>query len=394
MSFATRVPGIAVPDPAKDAARGAQSTGFSSCARCPTGHCLVRGAGTRRPGRVNLPALALALVGAASVVGLVVLFALLHAHWVTATLPPGWQIVRPPHEVCALALDDEVVWAGGRDGLFRLERKSGRPEPLPADAPRMSYVSALLRDDRGHLWVAHLEGLTCLRRPRADAAVWKSWTVGPEGPRARPLSLAQDGEGALWVGTERGLQRLQEDRWTTVDIPKELGLSAIDVLFRDREGSWWLGCASPTQGGLFRFDGTSWRSFTRADGLRHLSVNDLCQLRDGTVWVATGFANQGAASRWTGERFETWTKEDGLAGEKVRSIFEDSGGRVWFGSEYDGVAVLEGSRWHVLRPQAGLAGREVKAVAEDRDGAYWLGTDRGLSRIESWSAVLGAEGTR
>lgn len=354
------------------------------------------GAGSLRPGRVNLAALVLVLVGAALMVGMVVLFVLLHAQWVTATLPPGWQILRPPHEVCALALDDELVWAGGRDGLFCFEQTSVRPEPLPADAPRMSYVSALLREDQGDLWIAHLEGLTRLQRSRAGVAatVWKTWAVGPDGPRARPLSLVLDGEGVLWVGTENGLQQLHEDRWTTVDVPMELGLSSVDVLFRDREGVWWLGCASPTQGGLFRFDGTTWRSFTRADGLRHLSVNDLRQLRDGTVWVATGFANQGAASRWTGERFETWTRKDGLAGEKARSIFEDSAGRLWFGSEYDGVAVLEQSTWHVLRPQAGLAGREVKAIVEDRDGAYWLGTDQGLSHIEGWSAVAEAERAR
>jgi ligand-binding sensor domain-containing protein len=344
-------------------------------------------------GRVNLRALVLVAIGALFMIGLVVVFALLHTDWVLATLPPGWQIIRPPYEVCALALDGERVWAGGRDGLFCFNRKNGQRRALSADAPRMSYVSALLRDTKEHLWIAHLEGLTCLQRTSTEpvSVRWTTWAVGKDGLRARPLSLAEDAEGTLWVGTENGLQQLYEGRWSTVEVPKDLGLSVIDVLYRDRGGIWWLGCASPTQGGLFSYDGKKWRTYTRADGLQHLSVNAVHQLRDGTLWVATGFANQGAASRWMGDHFETWTKKDGLAGEKARSIFEDSAGRLWFGSEYDGVAVLEHSRWHILRPQTGLAGREAKAILQDQDGVYWLGTDQGLSRIESWAAVEKAE---
>jgi ligand-binding sensor domain-containing protein len=347
-------------------------------------------------GRVNFPALALIVVGAGLMISMVVFFSLLHTQWVLATLPPGWQIIRPPNEVCALALDNQRVWAGGRDGLFCFEQKSSKRVDLPPDAPGMSYVSALLRDTKDRLWIAHLEGLTCLQltATASSPAQWKTWTVGQNGPRARPLSLAEDDEGALWVGTENGLQCLCNEHWSTVAIPEHIGLATIDVLFRTREGVWWLGCASPAQGGLFSYNGKAWRAYTRVDGLQHLSVNDIRQLKDGTLWIATGFANQGGASRRQGECFETWTKKDGLAGEKARSIFEDSAGRLWFGSEYDGVAVLEHSKWHILRPQTGLAGREAKAIVQDRDGAYWLGTDQGLSRIESWDAVEKAEGAR
>ena len=298
---------------------------------------------------------------------------------VTGPLPEGWMVIRPPHEVCTLVVDGDTVWAGGRDGLFVVDRKTGALRTLPEGTPAMSYVAALLLDRKGRLWVAHLEGLSCL-----DSGEWSTWGVGKDGPDARPLSLLEDVNGSLWVGTERGVGRFQAGRYTTTNMPGDLGMTTVDVLFRDRDGVLWLGCASPTRGALCSCDGERWRSYGQKDGLKHLSINGIVQLRDGTLWVATGFQNQGGASRWMGDRFETWTTKDGLAGEKVRSIFEDRMGRVWFGAEYDGVAVLDGSDWQIIRPQVGLAGREVKVTVQDIDGVYWLGTDEGLSRIERW----------
>lgn len=321
----------------------------------------------------------LIVIGAGAMAALGILVLRLGQRVVVPERPEGWMIIRPPNEVCALALSGDDVWAGGKDGLFRIERDSGALRTLPDGKPTISYVTGLLQDARGCLWIAHLEGLTCL-----DGVQWNTWPVGTQGLRARPLSLLENPDGALWVGTEDGLTRFREKSFTPVDVPADVGLTTVDVLCRDRSGALWLGCASPTRGGLFRYDGETWRVFTNADGLLHHSVTAITQLQDGTLWVATGFANQGAASRWTGERFESWTKKDGLAGEKVRSIFEDQSRRIWFGSEYDGIAVLDAGRWTVLKPQAGLAGREAKVIVQDADGIYWIGTDEGLSRITGW----------
>ncbi|HWQ10187.1 MAG TPA: hypothetical protein VN436_13795, partial [Holophaga sp.] len=46
-------------------------------------------------------------------------------------LPPGFAIPWPEAEVAALLEDGAAIWAGGKDGLARFDRRSGRRLPLP-----------------------------------------------------------------------------------------------------------------------------------------------------------------------------------------------------------------------------------------------------------------------
>ena len=301
-------------------------------------------------------------------------------------LPPGWAIIRPPHEVSALAVQGDLVWAGGRDGLVAINRKSAKVLPALTGQPRLRQVRDLLVDCQGRLWIAHSGGLGCY----ADG-VWQTYleTMGfLPGPAT---AVWEDHAGALWIGYERGVM-CYDGRSPRVFTSRDgLGLSDVDVIFQDRDGVMWFGSSSPTQGGLTSFDGRTWRSYSIQDGLVHTSINQVLQDRQGTLWFATGFASRGAASRLVNGRWTTWTRRDGLAGEKVRSLFEDREGRLWFGSEYDGIAVYDGRGWKVLTPKEGLAGWEVKKMVQDPDGVYWLGTEDGVSRISQLEMSLPAK---
>src|SRR5580704_4727483 len=71
----------------------------------------------------------------------------------------------------------------------------------------------------------------------------------------------------------------------------------VRTLLQDRTGFLWVG----TDNGLFRYDGSHFRSFTTADGLPSAKVEDLNQTVDGTLWVAT----LSGVARLNGERFES-----------------------------------------------------------------------------------------
>jgi ligand-binding sensor domain-containing protein len=300
----------------------------------------------------------------------------------------GWQVLRPPHDVEALLVDGGNIWAGGSRGLALVERATGRLLPLPDGTPSVGRVTALLEDRTNAIWVAHDAGLSVRRNGR-----WESVQV-----ERRPLSasgLVEDRAGHIWVGLRDGVVRLPGA--TSDDVRSFRGdrLADIDVLCEDRRGTIWAGSSSPTRGGLWSFDGASWRRFTvEDDGLPHPSVNMIREDRAGDLWVATGFATRGGAARLHDGQWTTLSVRDGLAGDKVRSVFEDHAGRLWFGSEYDGVAVRGDGRWLYLRESDGLGGREVKVVAEDVDGTYWLGTEQGLTRVSGTAWPLGTERSR
>ena len=39
--------------------------------------------------------------------------------------PPGWQIIRPPHEVSTLIIVNDTVWTGGKEGVILIDRQLG-----------------------------------------------------------------------------------------------------------------------------------------------------------------------------------------------------------------------------------------------------------------------------
>ena len=112
------------------------------------------------------------------------------------------------------------------------------------------------------------------------------------------------------------------------------------------------------------------------------------QDREGAVWIATGFSTQGGLLRIQNGKWTVMEKEDGLAADNSRAVYEDSLGRLWVGSEYDGIAIRNGTTWRIVTTKNGLAGNELKTVKEDSDGGYWLGTSGGLNWVKSGKDVI------
>jgi ligand-binding sensor domain-containing protein len=292
-----------------------------------------------------------------------------------STLPSGWSTIRPPHDVMDLVVLGNTVWAGGKDGLYALDRRSGSSVALAHDVPRLSYVRDLFVDRGGRLLVAHSKGVSIY-----DGSAWQ-FLSGEDAPLDGPATaLAEDELGRLWVGGEGGVVCLAKEDRQVFTARDGLGLDSVDVIFADVGGILWFGSSHPTRGGLSCYDGTEWQVFA-SDALIHPCVNAIMQQRDGTLWIGTGYASRGGAIRVTADEWTALTVDDGLAGAKVRSLFEDQEGSLWFGSEYNGLAICDGENWCVLGPADGLADFEVRAIAQDTDGVMWIGTANGITRI-------------
>lgn len=66
----------------------------------------------------------------------------------------------------------------------------------------------------------------------------------------------------------------------------------------------------------------------------------------------------------------------------IRSIFQDSQGRYWFGSDNQGVAVLDGKGFTYYDISDGLSGNQVRSIQEYYDGTIWFGTNNGVSHFD------------
>jgi ligand-binding sensor domain-containing protein len=291
-------------------------------------------------------------------------------------VPPGWQVIHPPDDVSSLLEVNDVLWAGGKDGIARINRSNGGFIDWIETGLSIKYVNSLTTDG-SRIWVGHDQGLSIYL-----SGEWQTVPLPFCTAECKVLNAYFSPHSGLWVGTTSGLGNYINRHWS-IFSSREVGVAAVSVMHADRQGRLWAGDGYSLEGGLSRYDGTSWVTYRIGDGLAHNSVNAILELPDGTLWFGTGLGSRGGASHFDGLRWGTLTREDGLAGERVRSIFLDRGSNLWFGSEVDGLALFDGSGFRLFTPDNGLAGWEVKVMLQDSTDNLWLGTERGLTRIDA-----------
>jgi iron(III) transport system substrate-binding protein len=290
-------------------------------------------------------------------------------------VPAGWMRIQPAYDAAALALRDNIVWAGGIEGLHAIDRRSGKLLDSPGK-PDFRIVRDLLVDRNGVLWVAHDRGIARL----VDRS-WLRYSTGDGLPTGEALAVREMRTGEILIGAEGGICRWTASGFQILARSEDLGVGGIDGFLEDRDGSLWANSAHPSRGGLLRLAQGKWENLAAAGRLPHTCVTSLLQDPDGTLWIGTGYGRSGGLGIFSAGRWRQMTRADGLAGERVRSIFLDSKGRHWFGSEFDGIAVTDGANWRVLTPKDGLSGWEVQEMIEDPEGHLWLGTENGVTRI-------------
>ena len=299
------------------------------------------------------------------------------------SLPAGWQTIRPPHEVYAMAIQNNIIWTGGKDGVFGLDRISGKMIKEIKNEVPFDYVRSLLVDKNGLLWIAHEHGLSSY-----DGRKIITFTKKDGLPDDRVNALYEDKEGLLWVGTCFGAAKRQNNQWRLINKASGLIDDMVNIIMQDKDGGMWFGSYVAPYGGISYLKDGKWQYFSTANRLPHNNISALFQDSSGSIWVGTGLLDRGGAAKlkhfpdgWMIDRVVL--KKDGLAGDKVRSIFQDRSGKIWFGSEYDGLAIFSEGRFKILKEKDGLCNPEVKIMLQDKDGNIWLGTRDGVTKISA-----------
>lgn len=164
-------------------------------------------------------------------------------------------------------------------------------------------------------------------------------------------------------------QDLDFHRYSTVDgLPSAQTLS----IHQDTQGYLWFG----TSAGLARYDGATFRNWSRADGLRGDTVTAVVGAPDGRILV--GF-REGGVDVLDGGAIEPLPGE-GIDGAAIRAMMADSGGSVWILTATDIVQWVDGRTRRVV-PPSDLGLRGPRAIAIAAQGGVWIGADSGLYRV-------------
>jgi len=300
-----------------------------------------------------------------------------------------------------------VLWAGTDDGLFRREGDRFVRVDGTGAIPALA-VHAIRGDRAGNLWVGgstilrihgaeckefHLEGQGSVGRVKSiletpDGAIWVGTVSGlqrmthPAGEASRferipeiastVRSLLADRAGRLWIGSiGGGLLAYDAGRFTGITSPDSPPSSTVLALFEDNEGNIWAGM----QTGLLRLSRTAMTTFPLPESA-NADFGTLYSDHDGSLWVA------GTRLYRINARHDAAALVDPpLPGVRVRQVFRDSTGALWIGTEGAGVFRSRGTGETVQYTRRdGLVNDFVRAFLESRDGSIWIGTDEGISR--------------
>lgn len=287
------------------------------------------------------------------------------------------------------------LWIGTANGLARFDgQKFQTLSRRTTPALWHDDIEALAEDDEGALWIGTLGGLNVLRRGTISAyrlagnepcvlslsargsIVW----VGTERglyridrrepnvvrffPSGRVRAVAELPDGTLLVGSEEGLLRLGRRGLRPFGPPAD-SIGRVLTILPEPDGSLWLGSSR----GLYRLSGGG---LTLAgSGDRPSVIRALLRTRSGDVWIGAReglFRIEGGVPRLA---------TSSLANEVVPALLEDRDGDVWAGTVTSGLVRLGKDPVSTFDFGDLLPDQSVWAVAADARGGIWFGTAKG-----------------
>lgn len=242
---------------------------------------------------------------------------------------------------------------------------------------------------------------------RFDGETWTTYTEGNGLVDDWVSAITVASDGTVWVGTRNGsVSCFDGETWTTYTEDDGLADYWVVAIAVAQDGAVWVAAR-----GVSRFDGETWTTYTKEVGLADGNLTTVAVAPDGAVWVGTGIVafsgthwvgmgnDDVGVSRFDGETWITYTKDDGLADGDLTTIAVAADGAVWVGTSRwtgytweDSISRFDGETWTTYAKDGGLAGNDIYAIALAPDGALWVVTSGGVSRFdgETWVAYTPA----
>ena len=292
--------------------------------------------------------------------------------------------------------DDNIKWFSTDVGIVSFDGNNWElhvdNKSLPTQNLKgLTYVA---NPEGPELWIASPDGATVTRLPIDDQT--DAITYNPENASLisqNVLGVAAGKDTIRWIGTDKGISALSDDKWLTPDYDGyytermfvEYPITSMatnpkgDTLYAGMEG---VGVARVYRDEV---DGISGASVYAQWGPIDLPSDYILSIyiaTDGTKW----FGTEEGIARHTGnitlDNWTVYTTDDGLVDNFVQAISGDEKGDIWFGTKA-GISVFTDSSWISYTTDDGLASNNILSIATDKNGIVWIGTDVGISSYEN-----------
>ena len=269
-----------------------------------------------------------------------------------------------------------------------------------ADGLPNRFVEDFLETESGTIYIATDNGLARLNphgiRTSTENPLFTVFL--PDNPKAEKiLTLYEDNDNQVWVGTADGLYKLIETggqiAFELVPLGEPLGgvdadanTLFINVILEDRFGTLWIGT---TGSGLFRLssDGKV-RRLTISDGLGDNLITDLLEDRENRLWASMRVGQVSGLCLLDAEADgnpvkKCYSTKDGLPSNWIPDMLETSDGKFWLATT-SGLCEWQGensaSVCKTYTAKNGLCDN-ANSLVEDKDGNLWVGSSCGAQKI-------------
>ncbi len=244
-------------------------------------------------------------------------------------------------------------------------------------------ISQLVEDEQQRLWIATEDaGITVLNQ-KTGQCTYHNRKNGLSDDNVHAIHV--DKSGVAWVGTFLGgLNRIDpvsgQKRIYTHKPADSTSISNnfVCTVLRDRSSRLWVG----TIRGLNRMDEqTGTFRLVRPDILRTAFIYALLEDNTGQLWIATRFKGIFRYNPDSGKLTNYHVgNTPAMSSNHIISLYEDSAHNIWFGTINGGVGQWDSGLKQVVATPVNrhLPRQTVYGMLEDNQGTFWFSTNSGL----------------
>ena len=302
---------------------------------------------------------------------------------------------------CITEIGDEI-WVGTSEGLSIYDRNAGTFTTFlhngrDTTSIPSSHVRSIVQTNDGAIWVGTFKGICQLVRREGNELSFRTYDRADSLPSIYIQDIIEDQrDNTLWIATkEDGLLRF--DPRAASFIPTELDHpsyvhSDVRALSQDKQGNVWAG----TYKGIIilRSDGQTQKIFSQpsvATSLTKNSIKSLYTDKKGSVWVGT---YHGGINYWDSSNDNFYNlDEDLLSYDVISAIDSDTKGNLFFATEGQGVTQLntETGKTTTISTDSypNISGDHIKSLLLTERGKLWIGTFKdGINLYDTRSQQL------
>lgn len=270
-----------------------------------------------------------------------------------------------------LPASDGALWRYTK-GTYEQIRAAGQRGSSAIGNQNWQQSTASLFDREGGFWSVACVGAGICHHGAAgrspapfDSAQLSADTFKPSDglSSGATMTLMEDREGNIWVGTKLGIDRFRPNSVIQVVLPDAPLYFALSP---DANGAMWVGTASRS---------------TTPDRWWHLDPSPTASpgffgdttalLRDSDGSILLG--GQDGLWRFLKGRFDALTVPPDRKGARVQSIARDGAGRLWVAFRGSSIYRLDGETWVPKGDVKDLPDGTPARVVTDTHGRLWLG---------------------